>query len=204
MSDKYTRVDNIQSEYCYKDTNIYINKFNIQDEIKLKMIESDLTQNRLLELAKTSLKGRFEKAYLIKLHRYIFQDIYPFAGEIRSEDIWKQSTFFCRSQFIDNELDRIFSELKDEKYLKTCDEDEFVKRLAYFMSEINLIHPFREGNGRVIREFIRVLALKSERQMNWHVVDSDELLAGVIAAVNFEYSILEKCLKQALLINNSI
>jgi len=198
MNDKYTRVDNIQSVYCYQETNVYINNFNIQSEERLKDIESDLTQNRLLELAKTPIKGKLDKSYLIRLHRYIFQDIYPFAGEIRVEDIWKQSTFFCRSQFIINELDRIFEQLKNEKFLKTYGDDEFVSRLTYYMSEINIIHPFREGNGRVIREFIRVLALKTDRLVNWHLVDSDKLLCGIIDAVDFKYQVLESCLRQVL------
>lgn len=198
MSDKYTRVNNIQSVYCYDESTVYINHFNIHDEVKLKLIESDLTQNRLLELAKSPLKGKFDKSYLIRLHRHIFQDIYPFSGEIRVEDIWKKSTFFCRSQFIDDELTRIFKELKLEKNLKGLENEAYVIRLAYYMSEINLIHPFREGNGRVIREFIRVLALKSDRVVDWHLVGSDKLLYGMIKAVNFEYAVLIECIKTVL------
>lgn len=66
------------------------------------------------------------------------------------EDIWKGNTFFCKSQYIKPLLKEILDELKAEDYLKNSSKENFIKRTAYYMCEINMIHPFREGNGRVI------------------------------------------------------
>ncbi len=62
------------------------------------------------------------------------------------------------------------------------------------MSEINMIHPFREGNGRTIREYIRCLALVNGYVINWNSLDKDQLLKAIIMSVNKDYSSLKDCL----------
>lgn len=94
------------------------------------------------------------------IHAYIFQDVYDWAGKIRTVDIAKGNTF-CNVRFISSQADAIFSKLKEEYYLAGLEEYMFTKRLAYYFSEINALHPFREGNGHSQREFIRSLALKN-------------------------------------------
>jgi len=92
---------------------------------------------------------------LICLYRlHLYPDIYPFAGKFRTENIEKGSTFFCKSQFIEENLNSIFSKLDKDRYLKGLNPEESSQKVAYYMSELNIIHPFREGNGRSIREFI--------------------------------------------------
>ena len=81
--------------------------------------------------------------------------------KVRTVDIAK-GNMFCNVRFISSQADVIFSGLKEEHYLAGLDEDMFIKRLAYYFSEINALHPFREGNGRSQREFIRSLALKRD------------------------------------------
>lgn len=66
------------------------------------------------------------------------------------------------------------------------------------MSELNMIHPFREGNGRAIREFIRCLALKSGLDIDWSLIDSKELLNATIIAVDNGLEPLERCLGEAI------
>ena len=70
----------------------------------------------------------------------------------------------------------IFSGLKEEHYLAGLDEDMFVKRLAYYFSETDALHPFREGNGRNQREFVRSLALKNECLIYFDRVSEEEML----------------------------
>jgi cell filamentation protein len=127
-----------------------------------------------------SVKGNFGVSHLKKLHKYIFQDIYPFAGKFRLEDISKGNTFFCKSEFITENIESILNELKRDKYLKGLNAEDFSKKAAYYMSEINMIHPFREGNGRAIREFIRQLADKNGYVINWSLIDKDDLLKATI------------------------
>lgn len=198
MFNKYSRMDRVQSMYCYSDTEVYINRFEIMDGAVLSALEADLTLLRLSELHLNPKSGRFGVAHIKNIHKYIFQDIYPFAGKIRIEDISKGDTQFCLCQFIESNLDRVLGDLKSEKYLLNYGYETFIEKMAYYMSELNIIHPFREGNGRAIREFVRQLAFKNGYELNWYKVDSDILLKATIMAVDFEYKLLEGCVRLAI------
>lgn len=176
-----------------------INKERIKDAQALSEYEADITLIRQLELEKYQLiKGRFGISHLKNIHKYVFQDVYPFAGKFRTEDISKDSTDFCKSEFIKDNLERILHELKDEGCLKELKADRFADRAAYFMAEINMIHPFREGNGRAIREFIRQLALQSGHLIDWSLIDSETLLRAMILAVDKDYSLLSSCILKVI------
>lgn len=191
---KYGTKNFIRSKYYYENSQVYINKMNIRDRDKLSNFEADITAQRLIELMYHPIKGRFGKAHLLNIHRYIFKDIYPFAGELRQEDISKGQTMFCKSEFIVENLEKTFKMLKSEEYLSEMQCKEFSGRLAVYMSELNIIHPFREGNGRTIREFIRCLALKNKYHIDWSLVNKEELLAAMISSVNKNYENLNECM----------
>lgn len=95
-------------------------------------------------------------------------------------------------------MKRIFDELKPEKYLKDTEKEYFIKPSAYYMCEINVIHPFREGNGRVIREFIRTLGLKSGFHINWQYVNSKKILIAAILGFDRKYELMEECMRKSL------
>ena len=195
---RYNHEEIIHSIYSYPDCDILINKLGIKEEKVLIALEEDLTNQRLAELANEPLKGRFGISHLKNIHKYIFQDIYPFAGKFREEDIWKGDTFFCKSQFIYQALDKLFSKLKTERFPVNINTNDFAKLIAFYMSEMNMIHPFREGNGRVIREFIRCLALKHDYIIDWSLVDHQELLKASIISVDKNLSPLTACLYKAI------
>ncbi|MEA3423871.1 MAG: Fic family protein [Bacillota bacterium] len=203
MFTKYDREDSIQSVYCYSGTDIYKNKFKIMDSKRLSEVESDLVSNRLIEMSRNPIRGRFGVAHFLKIHKYMFQDVYYFAGKTREEDIWKGNTFFCKCEYIKSSLSEVLLKLKSEKYLKECNDKDIVSRLAFYMSELNMIHPFREGNGRAIREFIRILAHKNNYIINWQYVDSEMLFSATIMAADCQYDLLEECIMIALGINVS-
>lgn len=118
---KFSRYDCeefVQSIYCYSDTDILKNKLGIKDYALLKEAETRLTQLRLYKLHREPIEGKFSVAHLLKIHKYIFQDIYYFAGKIREETIIKGNTEFCKSQFIKENLKKTLNELKTELYLK--------------------------------------------------------------------------------------
>jgi cell filamentation protein len=130
----------------------------------------------------------------MNIHQFIFGDIYPFAGKIRKEQISKADTMFYPPNLIDRELDKVFSKIKSEAMLKEKSEDKVFDNLAYVMAELNIIHPFREGNGRTIREFIRLMAKRCGYSLNWGNVDSDKLLNASILSVD-DYAVLINILK---------
>lgn len=196
---KYDRPETTQSRYCYQGTDVLINKENITDAKALAKYEADMTILRQYELEiGQAVKGSFGIAHLKRIHKYIFQDIYPFAGKFRLENISKGNTNFCKSEFIVDNIESISNELKTDKYLKGLNAKDFSGKVAYYMSEINMIHPFREGNGRTIREFFRQLADKNGYVINWSLIDKDNLLEAIISAVGKDYGPLSNCIYKAI------
>lgn len=197
---KYNSKETEQSKYCYKDTDILINKEGIKDAEALAEFEADITLIRQYELEKEQrIIGRFGIAHIKKIHAYIFQDVYSFAGKFRDENINKGSTEFCKSQFIELNLKTILDELKRDKFLKGLNVEEFSQRASYYLSEINMIHPFREGNGRSIREFFRQLALYCGYIIDWSLVDKEKLLDATIISVEKNYEPLVECINQIII-----
>ena len=88
-------------KYVYPDTNILINKFDCRDEDKLREIEALSTGGNLAYLQLHPIKGNFDFKHLKDIHHFIFQDMFDWAGQIRTIDIGK-GNLFCRAQFIES------------------------------------------------------------------------------------------------------
>lgn len=175
-----------QSRYCYTGTDVLKNKFGLYDAKQLAVMESMVTTKRNTELGQKPIKGSFDLTHLQKIHKYLFQDIYPFAGKIRSEDISKDGFEFAFTQFIYPQAKEIFTNLALENYLVGLNIEDFSKRAAKYMADINHLHPFREGKGRSNREFIRCLALNADMNLDWSRVPPREVLKASIASVSDE------------------
>jgi cell filamentation protein len=161
--------------YCYPNSDVLINKLNIRDNDLLSEAERKLTMLRISDLIDNPIKGEFDLEHLKQIHKYIFQDIYCWAGEIRTVDISKES-MFCKVQYINDQATNIFGNLKKDNFLIELERDELVIKLAYYFSEINALHPFREGNGRTQREFIRALAYFCNYRIDFKNVDKNLML----------------------------
>ncbi len=155
--------------YCYPNSDVLINKLNIHDSDKLPEVERKLTMLRLMDLLEKPVTGKFDFEHLRNIHKYIFQDIYSWAGKIRTVDIAK-SNMFCKVQFIEMQASELFRKLQNDDYLKRLPKEKFVQKAAYYFSEINALHPFREGNGRTQRELIRQLAYESGYILHFAVI----------------------------------
>ncbi len=135
------------------------NKLNISDPQELENIEYDITAKRSQEVIKNFHPKVFDFDCLLEIHRRLFSDVYDFAGKIRTVNISKPDSPvpFCYCDFIPSEANRIFTELKNDNYLVGLDQPAFVDKLTYYASELNALHPFREGNGRTTRLFLDLL-----------------------------------------------
>lgn len=161
--------------YCYPGTAVLKNKAGITDQHLLDEYEGDFTTIRLLELTQTPATGIFDLEHLCALHRYVFQDVYEWAGEIRSVDIIRGESRFCNVRQIAAYSSKVFDELANERYLSGLDASGISPRLAHYLSEINAIHPFREGNGRVQRLFISQLAERAGYTLDYSTLNQSEL-----------------------------
>lgn len=192
------------SKYCYPNSNILKNNLGIQNEKVLQTYEAKITAAKSLGLRQQGITGSFDKKHFLAIHEYLFEDIYPFAGKLREENIAKGNFRFAQWEYIEVELEKLLTNLKNENYLANLSKEQLAKRLAYYLSELNVLHPFREGNGRANREFIRQLALKNGYVLNLKQVSSKQILeASVISIINNEplEKIIFQCLEEKKNIN---
>lgn len=173
-----------QSVYCYTGTDVLINKFDEKDPEKLDNLETTFTTRRIYQLYENPIYGSFGLKHLQKIHRFIFQDVYSFAGVFRDEQIEKGTTTFAHPLHINSYGTDVFKQLKNEKFLKEIDKEKFSERTSYFLGEVNILHPFREGNGRVQREFFRLLAMKNGYELDWSKIGQEDMLKASIDSVS--------------------
>ena len=194
---KYDVYSVASSIYCYPDSSVLKNKLDIRDPVLLRKVEADLSTARQAEIFRTPVVGRFTATHLCNIHRKLLGDVYSFAGHFRREDIAKGPTRFVTYSQIKEKLQRLLGQLQQEKWLENVPFEVFAARSAYYMAELNYIHPFREGNGRAIREFMRLLFLHNGYVVQWDAVDVEALLNAMIDSV-YDTAHLEQILKQCL------
>lgn len=185
------------SVYCYEGTNTLVNKLNIKDSNKLKDYETSMVALKLMALNKKGITGNFDINHFVNIHKFLFEDIYNFAGLFRTENIAKDYFQFAEWEYIEDELNRLLQELKNENYLANLTKKDFAIRLSYYWAELNVLHPFREGNGRTTREFLRQLALKNGYILNFQNVKPKKLLDASIKSI-VDTRDLEKYLNECL------
>ena len=162
-------------EYFYPNTNVLINNYDERDSEKLKVLETSYSFDRLIELQENPLDLGCGKEQLLELHKYIFGEVYPFAGKYRTVNMTKSKGgffFFYKQEDIDKYLDELFSEIEEE--LEHCyGLNDFSEILAKLYTELIYCHPFREGNGRAIREFVREFSIEKSKDKNFGPVELD-------------------------------
>lgn len=156
--------------YLDPATGVLRNRLGITDPAELARAEAELTALRLVELRRTPVPGGYDLEHLRGFHRFIFGDVYDWAGEPRTVSIGK-GHLFCLPQHIDSFAADIFGRLAGWRYLRGLERDEFLDRLAELLAHINALHPFREGNGRTQRAFLTQLAQDAGYQLRWTAMD---------------------------------
>ncbi len=187
MSNSYDYNYEWDHRYCYPHSNVLINKLGIRDGEKLRIAEREITSLRIANAKVSIIKGHFNLLHLKKIHKYIFGDIYKWAGEIRWVNIAK-GNMFCNYEFIEQNADSLFKKLKKENYLKDASKDEIPICLAHYLSEINVLHPFREGNGRVQRLFIEYLAENAGYSVDFSQVTNKQMIEASATSFLCDYT----------------
>lgn len=192
---QYDKMMNPQSMYCYPGTDILINTFDCKDPEILKTIETRLTILNLGRMHLKGITGKFDYKHYMSIHYDLFHQLYPhIAGRIRDENISKGNTPFCRPEFIGDYLGQVLDEMK-KKASNIYDEQSLIHFLAYYYGEINIIHPFREGNGRAEREFFRQYVVYLNRYLSFgkYVLDYSNI-SDVDKKLLMEGSIESACM----------
>lgn len=194
MDNKYKYTYEKTANYCYKDSDVLINNLNITDEKDLYDAERGLVALRMAQLNEEPIKGCFDFNHLKSLHKFLFQDIYRWAGDIRNCNIAKQD-LFCLCEYIDSFANDIFSRLKKEEYFTKYSYEVKLEKLVELFADINALHPFREGNGRSQREFIEELAKINGIDLNLTTVSKDDMIVASHDSINGHYEKLLEIFK---------
>ena len=168
----------MENNYQYLDPDfIYTNKngvlhnlAKIEDEIILIAFESLKVSKRIEELLENPIKIK-DSSSLLKIHHHLFQDVYEWAGKVRTVNISKDGKPFFNGERFDKAFQYLDTLISDYRILKKTNRNEIAKKLAEILDTVNYLHPFREGNGRTQREFLRLLALEKEITLNLNPPD---------------------------------
>lgn len=190
---KYTGFDSHVDE-----NGVLKNYLGIKDQGKLEAAERDITSYKESIFKDNPIKGKFDLKHLQDIHKYLFGDIYPFAGKIRDGYLQKGQQDFTMGYRIIPQAEKLFTQLKNEQFLKKTDPEKIAGRLAYYMGEINAIHPFREGNGRTQRIFISQLAKEAGFELTFSKSNQEEMINASIQAHRCDYKGLESIIEKGL------
>jgi cell filamentation protein len=174
--------------YLDSATGVLKNRFGITDEATLEAAEASVVALRSYELAQQPLAGGFDLAHLQAIHRYLFGDVYEWAGQLRTIDIAKGGNAFAHHAYIAVAAKPIFEQLAREQRLAGLEPPEFSARAAHYLGEVNALHPFREGNGRAQREFISHLAQANRYYVAWEDVAPTAMLQASIESFQGDVS----------------
>jgi cell filamentation protein len=170
MSNSYKYID---PAFTYTDskTGILKNLQDITDPDILLFVESGVVTKRLQELYEKPIKIKSIDS-LFEIHRHLFQDIYSWAGKKRIVEISKDGKQFFPTSHFDNAFGYINQLIVDFKKIPRENKNQLADKLAEILDNINYLHPFREGNGRTQREFLRLLALEKNLTLNLNPPDN--------------------------------
>lgn len=202
-----------QSKYCYQGTSVLINKKNILDKEQLKAEEVELTTYKLslLNLDDDVLDKKYNFDHYLSIHRFLFDELYDFAGCIRNENVYKcrepyatGKTPFCQVYLIRDMLNQTLQEM-NINYRKITNRERYVLFLSKYFLDLNIVHPFREGNGRTLREFLREYVERINKDLGFdfeldYTMDEETkdkfAAAAVLDDQNLAYEVFDLLLKE--------
>lgn len=166
------------------------NKLNITNQIELAKTEEKISKQKAKQLFDSGDIGKVEVgifAGLAFIHTCLFEDIYDFAGKIRNVNIAKGNFRFAPLMYLQQSL----------KYIDTMPQSNFDEIIEKYV-EMNIAHPFREGNGRATRIWLDlILKIEIKQVVDWNLVDKDDYLSAMQRSVVKDIEI-KALLKQAL------
>ena len=186
--------DSFEDPYCYPGTSTLKNKLDLRDYAELEAFEHESVSAKGEEELPS---GHFNPAHYCAIHRHLFGEVYDWAGEYRTVRTAKAGDMFCYPEHIADQMDLLFASLNQGAFLRGTAKSDFVKASAKFLSELNAIHPFREGNGRCQLSFLFLLGERSEHRLDMTRVRAAPMLEAMVESFHGRLGALEaevKCL----------
>ena len=197
MSESYKYLDP-NFVYTYPDTGVLRNLPGIKNAEDLIFFESAAVSKRIKELNEHPIKIKGIKS-LFEIHKHLFQDVYEWAGQRRKVEISKDGNQFFPTTHFENAFKYIDALILEDKKIPKKEVLEIAKKLAEILDAVNYLHPFREGNGRTQREFIRLLALEKGYKLNLNPPDNKNIYEQYMkGTINGDVEILTNLILELL------
>ncbi|WP_433738161.1 Fic/DOC family protein [Pseudomonas putida] len=189
-----------QDPYCYPNSGVLRNLLNIQDEEQLQKAERELSEIAVSNFR--LLPPPYDLNLLQHIHKTLFADVYEWAGLRRTVNNRKDDTLFCAAERIDPEAGKIFKIMERASWFVGTNKAELVKNIAESYGDLNVVHPFREGNGRAQRILFEQIIINAGFAVDWWLIKDAAWVPANIAAVACDYrgleAIFEHCIGDPL------
>ena len=181
--------------YTDPDTGVLRNLLGIEDADELERVERLLVWERISEGAP---EGNFDLQHLQAIHRHLFQDVYDWAGQVRTVEINKDGSQFQMRRFIEAGMEDVHRRLVTQDNLRNLTPDEFARQGSVILGDVNHCHPFREGNGRAQLEFFDQLANQAGHSFDASTLDPQRWVEASRAAHLGDYQLMEREIRGAI------
>jgi len=182
--------------YCYPpDFSVLQNKFGIRDAEELDYVEREFVSRRSVGNVPT---GRFDLAHLKAIHRHLFQDVYEWAGTLRTVEISKGGSQFQFRRFIETGMADVHRRVVERDFLRGLDLDAYAREAGEIIGDVNHVHPFREGNGRTQMLYLRQLTAQAGHRLDVTRIEKEAWMAASRQAHMGRYEAMGACIRQAL------
>lgn len=184
-------------KYCYPDGDVLINLLDLKNSNALAEAEIAFTAERYRTYQSELTRiEQFTFSHLQHLHYHLFQDLYHWAGQLREVEIVKGDTHFCTVPRIAIEGERLFGLIPD--FAQIEEQEALIEHVADLFCEINLLHPFREGNGLVQRFFFEEMLFVLGYDLTWPELTQEQWVEANIAGVYLDLAPLKAIFRKAM------
>lgn len=181
--------------YVHPDSKVLRNKLGITDENALERAERVLVAQRQREGVPG---GKFDLDHLKAIHRHLFQDVYEWAGQVRTVEIAKEKSQFQFCQYIETGMADIERRLKEKNYLRNLSRGAFAREAAAIIGDANYVHPFREGNGRVQMQYLKQLCEQAGHPVRLDRIGPESWIEASREAHQARYEKMADCIAEAI------
>jgi len=161
--------------YLYPGTGVLRNKLGLTDAGKFDYYEREIVTMRARE---DIPQGDFDLKHLKAIHRHLFQDIFEWAGQVRTVEISKGESQFQFRQYIETGMADVHRRVVKSDFLRGLERSAFAAEAARIMGDVNYVHPFREGNGRTQLQYLKQLSKRAGHPLDLTKIDPAGWLEG--------------------------
>lgn len=182
--------------YCYPpDFTVLRNKLDLRDARELDFFETEFVMQRIAEGVPG---GAFDLVHLKAIHRHLFQDVYDWAGEIRTTELAKGGSRFLPRRFIETGMADVHRRLVEKDFLTGLGAADFAREAGIIIGDINHAHPFREGNGRTQLLYLEQLGAQAGHSVDLGKIGRDDWISASRASHLGSYEAMGRCIAAAI------